>query len=275
MTEKTSLGKLPGIDDHYFQWKRIAHTEDGIRFLDIEGDELDFSSLMWNSYEDAVKAIEDGNWGYDREDAEDWALVEVNAELHKNPFSGELRGQPLNQTKLFKTYLEEAACKVKTQCEKQCISTNGFKIDYALEDWGEIDTSDVVNTVTEYASLISKAIGDYEGPLRAITEALSDYFSDDYHVEVLVKKDETAGTLHPDDQTICGSYTVRINSYVPQHLLCDAALDIFHANVPITVLDDFDIRVIKGEELEPCEDVEDYTLSNEGEIIEFVAAGQQ
>ncbi|KZX57703.1 hypothetical protein A3709_18950 [Halioglobus sp. HI00S01] len=49
--------------------------------------------------------------------------------------------------------------------------------------------------------------------------------------------------LHPEDQEVEGTYQIELNSRVPGSLRRDVALDVFHHNVPVKVLDDFDFEV--------------------------------
>jgi hypothetical protein len=53
--------------------------------------------------------------------------------------------------------------------------------------------------------------------------------------------------LHELDKNVAGSYSVKVSEAVPEDKLADAALDIFHLDIPIKVLDDFSIEVFHGE----------------------------
>ena len=79
-TQSTST--LPGLDGFYYQWLKPTEVDVGlpsqaVRYLKVGGDEIDLSELMFESPEQAVKALKDELWGWTIEDAEEFVLVEV------------------------------------------------------------------------------------------------------------------------------------------------------------------------------------------------------
>lgn len=79
--------------------------------------------------------------------------------------------------------------------------------------------------------------------------------------------------LHEDDQVCPGRYTLSINDDVPTEHLGNAALDVFHSNIAIKQLDDFQFVVSNHQNLpvESSDDVEDYVYSDDGDILEHDA----
>lgn len=72
--------------------------------------------------------------------------------------------------------------------------------------------------------------------------------------------------LDSDDAGIAGIYRVELRPGAPSSALANAALDGFHSQIPIAVLDDFEIAVCEGieddsPEIEQDFDHDSYTLT--------------
>lgn len=79
-----------------------------------------------------------------------------------------------------------------------------------------------------------------------------------------------------DYEDCAGLYSIFVNDTIPDDHLANAALDIFHSDVAISSLDDYDFIVtdINGDELEQSEDVESYEYVDEGEVVNFTPASR-
>lgn len=74
--------------------------------------------------------------------------------------------------------------------------------------------------------------------------------------------------LHPDDAELSQEVDISIDSDVPQEKIADAALDVFHNEVPVACLDDFEFSVfLNGSPLETDPNHAGYSLKHDGEII--------
>lgn len=86
LSELISGRKLPGIDGEFYQWLEPKETDEGLRCLYVEGDEIDLSTIYFKSIDDARNQIEEDTWGWTPEDAKDYVLVKVTKTLVPNPF---------------------------------------------------------------------------------------------------------------------------------------------------------------------------------------------
>lgn len=50
-----------------------------------------------------------------------------------------------------------------------------------------------------------------------------------------------------EDEAVAGEYSVEVNSDLPDDKAASVALDIFHSNIAVDVLDDFEFVVKDGE----------------------------
>jgi hypothetical protein len=87
MDETDPIDTLPSVDGEYFQWLLPTDTDDGPRYLGIEGDEINLSDLLFSSPEEAIDAIKDNIWGWCQDDAKDFILAKVNKTFSHNPFA--------------------------------------------------------------------------------------------------------------------------------------------------------------------------------------------
>ena len=71
------------------------------------------------------------------------------------------------------------------------------------------------------------------------------------NVVVKVKLIANAESLHEDDKEVAGDYPIGLQGSIDEKSIADAALDVFHENVPIKVLDDFDFEVWQQLETDP------------------------
>lgn len=78
---------LPSVDGEHYQWLQPTATDDGLRFLKIAGEEFSLSELLFDTEEDAIKAITSEDWGVSPEDAAELTLVKVNKTIVHNPFN--------------------------------------------------------------------------------------------------------------------------------------------------------------------------------------------
>lgn len=73
--------------------------------------------------------------------------------------------------------------------------------------------------------------------------------------------------LHPDDKDFEPYVTVQIEDDVPVEDWADCALDVYHDNITIKVLDDFEFKVYKGnDELTPNDSHDSYSLKHKGHL---------
>lgn len=69
--------------------------------------------------------------------------------------------------------------------------------------------------------------------------------------------------IHQMDEDVAGNYTIEISDKITEDKFADAALDAFHLEIPIKVLDDFSIEVVDGDRvLAPSDDHESGSLAN-------------
>ncbi len=78
---------IQGVDGAHYQWLKPVVTDEGLRHINIEGDDFNFSDFLWESPEDAIEAVKSGDWGYAEKDAREWVLAEVKKVRIDNPFS--------------------------------------------------------------------------------------------------------------------------------------------------------------------------------------------
>ncbi len=97
---------------------------------------------------------------------------------------------------------------------------------------------------------------------------------DDVTVYVIVSR--SFEDVHADDVDAAGVYKALVLSTVPKDQLANAALDAFHSQVPIKVLDDFCISTYDkvGMELVQSDDVESYALTSEVRYVDKVTGGK-
>lgn len=70
----------------------------------------------------------------------------------------------------------------------------------------------------------------------------------------------------PEDEDIGERFRIELNDDVPHEHRANAALDVFHANVPVNVLDDFTFLVTDADErtIDEAADVEQYLYRSMG-----------
>lgn len=70
-----------------------------------------------------------------------------------------------------------------------------------------------------------------------------------------------------EDAAVPGVYLVRMARDTPDDTAASIALDMFHCNVPVSTLDEFDFSVVDpvtGRYLEEADDAENYARKDEG-----------
>lgn len=74
--------------------------------------------------------------------------------------------------------------------------------------------------------------------------------------------------LDPDDQELEGSYDIELFDHVPEDRWGNAALDVFHDRVAVSVLEDFEFDVAhpSGVPVRFRDDVENYALKSAGRL---------
>lgn len=86
-------------------------------------------------------------------------------------------------------------------------------------------------------------------------------------LHVIVATELPQQTLHQLDQDVAGIYSVTVESRLPQGIQSGVALDVFHDNQPIKMLEDFTITVVDpstGMELAEADDYEHGTQRSAG-----------
>ena len=84
------------------------------------------------------------------------------------------------------------------------------------------------------------------------------------NIEPLVPIDK----LDPEDAELSKAYMVSLDDSVTQEQIADAALDVFHDNIAINELENFELTVLfNGETLEPDPEHDSYSLSGSGKIV--------
>ncbi|ELP6118999.1 TPA: hypothetical protein I7730_16215 [Vibrio vulnificus] len=75
--------------------------------------------------------------------------------------------------------------------------------------------------------------------------------------------------LHSNDQELANEYRVEVNSDVKKELIANVALDVFHTNVPIKHLDDFNfiVRDADGIEIEESAATQEGLTSSKGTFL--------
>jgi hypothetical protein len=73
--------------------------------------------------------------------------------------------------------------------------------------------------------------------------------------------------LSQEDSEVPAETQVILRDEVPEHLLANAALDVFHAQMPVDNLDDFEFQVWLGEkQLHESDDADSYDFADAGDI---------
>lgn len=78
-----------------------------------------------------------------------------------------------------------------------------------------------------------------------------------------------AGNLDPEDLSVPGEYKIKIQAEVPHEMIADVALDVFHSNIPVDNLDDFEfvVKDAEGNEMETNPEHDSYSGAHLGEIL--------
>lgn len=76
--------------------------------------------------------------------------------------------------------------------------------------------------------------------------------------------------LHEEDHQLYTQYHIELDDSVSETQLADVALDVFHENVAVKVLDDFQISVLDKNQtaLEPSDEYENGSGRAKGQIID-------
>lgn len=76
-------------------------------------------------------------------------------------------------------------------------------------------------------------------------------------------------SLHQDDQQLPGQYNIELHPSVDSRVAANAALDVFHSNVPVKVLEHFDIRAQSesGVLIELADGCEDCSYADLGKVV--------
>lgn len=96
-------------------------------------------------------------------------------------------------------------------------------------------------------------------------------------LHVIVTTELPQGALHQLDQDVAGIYSVSVDSGLSQGIQSGVALDVLHDNLPIKVLDDFNITVIDpvtGMELSEAHDYEHGSQRSAGRYNGKVDSGE-
>jgi hypothetical protein len=88
-------------------------------------------------------------------------------------------------------------------------------------------------------------------------------------LSAIVKVEPTCqeSKLNANDLEVAGEYEVELKIEVTEAQIADVALDVFHANVTVKVLDDFSFTVLfDGQEMKPNPEHESYAFQHLGSM---------
>jgi len=75
--------------------------------------------------------------------------------------------------------------------------------------------------------------------------------------------------VHKADAGVAGRYAIEVDDDVPSEDLAGVAMDVFHDNVPVDCLDDFEFSVTDewGQELTEPDDYDSYSGTGKGRLL--------